>query len=57
MKKNNTFSYQKEFDCKFNKFISFIYIKNLINEGTIERELLDKNGSYKTNLSGDVLIR
>ena len=47
----------KEFDCKFNKFESFIYIKSLIDEGTIERELLVKNESYETYLSGDVLIR
>ena len=47
----------KEFNCKFNKFESFIYIKNLIDEGAIEKELLDKNESYETYLSGDVLIR
>ena len=47
----------KEINCKFNKFESFIYIKSLINEGVIERELLDKNETYETYVSGDVLIR
>ena len=47
----------EKFNCKFSDFESFIYIKNLINENIIERELLKKNESYETYVSGDVLIR
>ncbi len=47
----------KEFDCKFNKFESFIYIKSLVDEGVVDRKLLDKNESYETYISGDTLIR
>ena len=47
----------EKFNCKFSNFNSFIYIKNLINENIVKRELLNKNESYETYVSGDVLIR
>ena len=38
-------------------FESFIYIKNLVNEKLINKELLKNSESCETYISGDVLIR
>ena len=47
----------KTFNCKFNNFESFIYVKNLIDENLIIRKHLDKIQSFETYVSGDVLIK
>ena len=48
---------QEKIICKYNNFESFIYIKNLVSEKIIERKLLNKEETYETYISGDVLIR
>jgi len=47
----------KIFDCEYENFESFIYIKNLINENLINKEILEKKETFETYASGDVLIR
>ena len=47
----------KFFNYEYSNFESFIYIKNLVNQNILKKEVLDKAETYETYVSGDVLIR
>jgi hypothetical protein len=47
----------KVFDYEYSSFESFIYIKNLVNENLLDKEVLKKKETFETYASGDVLIR
>ena len=47
----------KDFDYKYSNTESFLFIKNLVEENLIDKEILKNSETFETYISGDVLIR
>ena len=48
---------EKAFDYKSFNTESFLFIKNLVNQNLLDKEVLTKSETFETYASGDVLIR
>ena len=48
---------KKVFDYKSSNTESFLYIKNLVSQNLLDKEVLTKSETFETYASGDVLIR